>query len=222
MNGPFIDLGVSLARGLAMTTWLTLCGCMLALGCAFLFGIGRTSDRRAVRAACLCYIEFFRGTSVFVQIFWLYYALPAFGILLSPMVAGILALGLNVGAYGAEVVRSAIAAVGHEQAEAATALNLTRRQAFRHIVLPQAIPRMIPVFGNNAVELLKATAVVSMISLSDITFQAQQYRIRTGQTIVPFAATLGLYFLLYLLIMRGVRWARRAHGLPAGEGRRAS
>lgn len=213
------DLTIALARGLATTVWLTLCGCLLALCCAFLFGIGRTSERRTIRFACLCYIEFFRGTSVFVQIFWLYYALPAFGLLLSPMLAGILALGLNVGAYGAEVVRSAIAAVGREQAEAATALNLTPRQRLRHIILPQAIPRMIPVFGNNAIELLKASAVVSMISLSDITFQAQQYRIRTGQTIVPFAATLGLYFLLYLVIMQGMGRLSRHLG---AKGRRTS
>lgn len=211
------DLTITFARGLATTVWLTACGCILALACAFLFGIGRTARWRAIRLASLFYVELFRGTSVFVQIFWLYYALPAFGILLSPMIAGILALGLNVGAYGAEVVRSAIEAVGREQAEAATALNLTRRQALRHIILPQAIPRMIPVFGNNAVELLKASAVVSMISLSDITFQAQQYRIRSGQTIIPFAVTLGLYFLLYLLILWGTARASRRFRAQGGR-----
>ncbi|GBQ26020.1 ectoine/hydroxyectoine ABC transporter permease subunit EhuC [Gluconacetobacter azotocaptans] len=217
MTATLIDLAVSMGRGLAITAWLTMGGCALALACAFLFGLGRVSERRAVRAISIGYIELFRGTSVFVQIFWLYYALPAFGILLSPMVSGIVALGLNVGAYGAEIVRSAVGAVGRDQAEASTALNLTRWQSLRYIILPQAVPRMIPVFGNNAVELLKATAIVSLISLSDITFQAQQFRIRTGQTIMPFIVTLLLYFMLYLLILHGVRRAERAYALPSGN-----
>ncbi|AZV37545.1 ectoine/hydroxyectoine ABC transporter permease subunit EhuC [Komagataeibacter xylinus] len=203
MEATMQDIAVSMGYGLLTTVWLTICGCMLALSCAFSFGLGQISRWRLLRIFSASYVEIFRGTSVFVQIFWLYYALPALGILLSPMLSGILALGLNVGAYGAEVVRSAIIAVDRTQTEVATSLKLTRWQTLRYVILPQAIPRMIPVFSNNSVELLKATAIVSMISLSDITFQAQQYRIRTSQTIMPFIITLALYFMIYILILYG-------------------
>lgn len=196
-----LDLFHSVLHGLEITVALTVLGSVLAFICAFVFGLGRIARWRLIRIISVFYIEVFRGTSVFVQVFWLYYALPAFGILLSPFLSGILGLGLNVGAYGAEVVRSAIQATGKDQYESCCALNFTRYQTFRYIVLPQAFPRMLPVFGNNMVELMKATSIVSLISLSDITFQAQQFRIRTGQTFLPFAVTLLVYFLLYLGIL---------------------
>ena len=116
------------------------------------------------------------------------------------MQAGVLALGLNVGAYGAEVVRGAILAVPRDQYEATVALNLTGWQRLRHVILPQALPLMLPTFGNNAIELLKATAVVSLISLSDMTFEAQIVRSQTGNTILPFVTILVIYFALSLLI----------------------
>ncbi|NHO33992.1 ectoine/hydroxyectoine ABC transporter permease subunit EhuC [Acetobacter fallax] len=206
------DLARSILHGLGITLLLTLSGSALAFVCAFVFGLGRISRWRSVRIFSIVYIEIFRGTSVFVQVFWLYYALPAFGLLLSPLFAGILGLGLNVGAYGAEVVRSAVQATGQDQYEACYALNLTRYQSYRYIILPQAFPRMLPVFGNNMVELMKASSIVSLISLADITFQAQQFRIRTGETFLPFAATLIVYFLLYLGILALVQAAMRASG----------
>jgi polar amino acid transport system permease protein len=162
-----------------------------------------------VRALATTYIEFFRGTSIFVQLFWVYFVLPFAGITLTPLQAGVLALGLNVGAYGAEVVRGAVKAIGREQREACIALNLTRFQAMRHIVLPQALPLMLPTFGNNAIELLKGTAVVSLISLSDMTFQAQVVRAQTGSTLIPFATILLLYFVMAWLISLGMRWLER-------------
>ncbi|MDN7355379.1 ectoine/hydroxyectoine ABC transporter permease subunit EhuC [Acetobacter senegalensis] len=203
------DLLRSVLRGLEITVILTISGSILAFVCAFVFGLGRVSRWRFIRVFSVCYIELFRGTSVFVQVFWLYYALPAFGLLLSPLLAGILGLGFNVGAYGAEVVRSAVQATGRDQYEACCALNFTRYQTFRYIILPQAFPRMLPVFGNNMVELMKASSIVSLISLSDITFQAQQFRIRTGQTFLPFAVTLIVYFILYLGILFFIRSVTR-------------
>ena len=143
---------------------------------AFLAGLGRVSRFAAVRALATAYIEFFRGTSIFVQLFWAYFVLPFFGVPLTPLQAGVLALGLNVGAYGAEVVRGAVRSIGKEQYEACVALNLGRWQSMRHVILPQALLLMLPTFGNNAIELLKATSVVSLISLADMTFQAQVVR----------------------------------------------
>ncbi|NTY38052.1 ectoine/hydroxyectoine ABC transporter permease subunit EhuC [Burkholderia diffusa] len=192
-------------KGAEITLELTILGSMLALVMAFIAGIGRSSRLGAMRIAATAYVEFFRGTSVFVQLFWVYFALPILGVSLTPLQAGVLALGLNVGAYGAEAVRGAIAAIGKEQRGACVALNLSRYQAMRHVILPQALPLMLPTFGNNAIELLKGTAVVSLISLADMTFQAQTVRAQTGNTIIPFVTILLLYYGASCVITFGIR-----------------
>jgi polar amino acid transport system permease protein len=201
-------------QGAVVTAELTLTGCALALVMAFITGLGRLSRFAAVRWLATTYIEFFRGTSIFVQMFWAYFVLPLFGVPITPMQAGVLALGLNVGAYGAEVVRGAILAIPREQCEACTALNLTRFQRMRYVILPQALVLMLPTFGNNAIELLKGTAIVSLISLADMTFQAQVVRAQTGNTAFPFLTILVLYFLMAAAI--GTVTRRLERGLSEG------
>jgi len=202
-------------EGALVTIELTIMGSALALVMAFLAGLGRLSRFFAVRALATAYIEFFRGTSIFVQLFWVYFVLPFIGVSLTPLQAGVLGLGLNVGAYAAEVVRGAVLSVGKEQYEACVALNLGRWHCMRHVILPQALLVMLPTFGNNAIELLKATSVVSLISLTDMTFQAQVVRSQTGNTFMPFATILVLYFALALMIAWAVRALERrmARGL---------
>jgi polar amino acid transport system permease protein len=196
-------------EGALVTIELTVLGSALALVMAFLGGLGRLSPHASVRALATIYIEFFRGTSIFVQLFWAYFVLPLFGLTLTPLEAGVAALGLNVGAYGAEVVRGAVKSVGREQHEACVALNLTRWQCLRHIILPQAFIVMLPTFGNNAIELLKGSAVVSLISLADLTFQAQVVRSQTGSTVVPFVTSLIIYFAIASVISASVRGLER-------------
>ena len=193
-------------QGAWVTIKLTLMGSALALVVAFVAGLGRISRRAALRWLSTAYIEFFRGTSIFVQLFWIYFVLPMTGLWApTPMQAGVLALGLNVGAYGAEVVRGAILAVPRDQYEACIAVNLTRFQQMRHVILPQALPLMLPTFGNNAIELLKATSVVSLISLADMTFQAQVVRSQTGNTLLPFVTILVLYFAMSSVLSLAIR-----------------
>lgn len=196
-------------QGALVTAQLTVLGSAVALVAAFVAGLGRISSRAPLRWLATVYIEFFRGTSIFVQLFWVYFVLPFAGITLSPLMAGVMALGLNVGAYGAEVVRGAIQSVPRDQHEATIALNLTGAQRLRHVILPQALPLMLPTFGNNAIELLKATAVVSLISLTDMTFQAQVVRAQTGSTMIPFLTILILYFAMATVITTGVRALER-------------
>lgn len=202
-------------HGALVTVALTVMGAALALVMAFVAGLGRLSRQAPVRWLATAYIEFFRGTSIFVQLFWVYFVLPFAGLSLTPLEAGVLALGLNVGAYGAEVVRGAVLAIGKEQREACVALNLSRRQSLRHVILPQAFLIMLPTFGNNAIELLKGTAVVSLISLADLTFQAQVVRSQTGATFFPFATALVIYYALASLISAVTRGLERrlARGL---------
>ena len=195
--------------GALVTIELTLLGCALALVMAFVAGLGRLSRNAIIRALATSYIEFFRGTSIFVQLFWAYFVLPLFGLSLTPLQAGVLALGLNVGAYGAEVVRGAVQSIGKEQYEACVALNLRRWQSLRHVIVPQAFVIMLPTFGNNAIELLKGTAIVSLISLADLTFQAQVVRAQTGNTMIPFVTILILYFAMASVISFGVRGLER-------------
>jgi polar amino acid transport system permease protein len=202
-------------QGAVVTVELTVMGSILALIMAFIAGLGRISRFAALRWLATSYIEFFRGTSIFVQLFFAYFVLPFAGLSLTPLQAGVLALGLNVGAYGAEVVRGAILSVGKEQYEACIALNLSRWQCMRRVILPQALLVMLPTFGNNAIELLKATSVVSLISLADMTFQANIVRSQTGNTLIPFATILVLYFAFAMVIAFSVRALERrmARGL---------
>lgn len=191
-----LDSLLLILKGLPITILLTLLSIALALVAAFVAGLGRLSRFMIVRAACVCYVEFFRGTSLFVQLFWAFYVLPLFGIALGPLEAAVLALGLNLGAYGAEVVRGSIQAISAEQTEACVALNLTRYQALRHVIIPQALVTMLPPFGNHAVTMLKMTSIASLISLPDMTYQAHLVRNQTGQTLLPFATILVIYFMM--------------------------
>lgn len=202
-------------HGALVTAKLTVMGCALALVVAFAAGLARVSRFGALRWLATAYIEFFRGTSIFVQLFWVYFVLPFAGLTLEPLHAGVMALGLNVGAYAAEVVRGAILSVPRDQYEACIAVNLTRFQRMRHVILPQALPLMLPTFGNNAIELLKGTAVVSLISLHDMTFQAQVVRAQTGSTLIPFVTILVLYFGMALVLSRAIHMieARITRGL---------
>ncbi|QEX23377.1 glutamine ABC transporter permease [Hypericibacter adhaerens] len=195
-----------LIDGLWVTIALTLASSAVALAVAFIVGLAGASGSRLLRGLAVCYTGFFRGTSSLVQLFWAFYVLPFFGIDLPAMTVGILVLGLNVGAYSAEVVRGAILAVPRDQHEAALAINLGRWQRLRHVILPQALPLMLPPFGNNIVELLKMTAIVSLITINELTFQAQAIRSATGETLFPYLAILVLYYLLSLGFTAPVKW----------------
>jgi polar amino acid transport system permease protein len=157
-------------------------------------GLGRLSRSRALRWIAGVYIEVFRGTSALVQLFWVYFVLPFAGVELNAFAAGVVVLGLNAGAYGAEVVRGAIQAVPAGQRDAAEALNFTRVDLMRRIILPQAVPAMLPPAGNLAIELLKNTALVSMIAVHELTFTAQMLRASTLDTGLIYTIVLVLYF----------------------------
>ena len=206
-TAPF-DLLPALMRGLATTIQLTAMGATLALIVALIAGIARSSRYFIVRAVTSFYVEIFRGTSILVQLFWIFFVLPLppFNLSLSPLQAGVLALGLNVGAYGAEVVRGAIKAIPKGQIEASIALNMSSGLMMRRVIIPQAMVRMLPPFGNLLIELLKATSLVSLITLSDVTFQALSLRQTVGRTTEVFLLILVIYFLLAYPLTLGVRW----------------
>lgn len=190
----------NLLQGLEMTVELTLLSSAVGALFAFVFGIGKTSRLWPVKLFSIAYVEIFRGTSLIVQLFWLYYALPLLGISLNPFIAGTAALGLNIGAYGAEVVRGALLAVPKGQGEASLALGFSPMQRLTRIMLPQAVPEMLPTFTNLAIQNLKDSAIVSLISLSDLSYYANNLQNLTFQTVRIYTVTLFMYFALALVV----------------------
>lgn len=194
-----------------LTIWSTILGAILA----FAAGLGRLARSRPLRILSVCYVELFRGTSLLVQLFWLYFALPILGqaiginLRMPPVVAGVAALSLNIGAYGAEVVRGAVQAVARRQHEAARALNLTPRQTLFRIILPQAIPEMMPPFDNLAVQNLKDTALVSLIALGDLAMRAEQLRNYTQDSATIYSLVLLMYFGMALVVTAMMRLLER-------------
>ena len=210
---PPLDIIPHLLEGLAITVLIAVAGCALAIVCAVLAGLGRRSRDIIVRGMATTYVEVFRGTSALVQLYWFYFALPLLlGIKLNAVFVGILVLGLNIGAYGAEIVRSAIDAVPQGQRQAAIALNLSRWQTMRYVVLPQAALLMLPPFGNLMIELLKSTALVSLITVVDVTRSGMFLRDDTHRNVEIFGMLLVIYFCLSLVITAGVRWLERRLG----------
>lgn len=167
---------------------------IVAVLVALTFGLMRLSSNLGIKSVATIYIETFRGTSLLVQLFWIFFVLPLFGITLDKFTAGFLAVGLNMGAYGAELVRGAILAVPKGQWEAAKAINLTPAVRMRRIILPQAFVIMLPPWGNLIIEILKGTALVALISVTDLMFEVRQINISTFQSAQAFGTALIIYY----------------------------
>lgn len=214
MSSEFISYAVPLLwRGLRFTVLLTVVGTIVAMLAAFIAGVGRLSDHWPIRWLAVGFVELFRGTSLVVQLFFFYFALPAFGIQLSPLMAGVLALGLNEGAYAAEIVRGAIVGRTTGQNEACIALNMGKTLRMRRVLIPQSIPAMLPPFGNVMVDLCKNTSLVSLIGVTDLTFSGEFIRNDQGQTTTVYVILLVLYFLLSQLILLLSKWLERRFAL---------
>lgn len=194
----------NLLDGVVVTVQVLVGSFVLGTVMSLVFGVARLSQHRWVRNVALVYIEFARGISAIILLFWIFFAMPIlFGASsMPPMLAGILALGLNMGAYGAEVVRGAIQAVPNGQSEATIALNMTPTQRLRHVILPQAVPIILPPYGNLTIEILKGTALVSLITLSDLAYEAQKIRINVTLSDDPVSTPI-LYLnvlVIYLIL----------------------
>ncbi|HZG87610.1 ectoine/hydroxyectoine ABC transporter permease subunit EhuC [Paenibacillus sp.] len=210
LPAPF-DLLPLFASGAIVTIQILVSSAVVAFVVSFLAGLSRLSKNRALRWFTTAYVETFRGSSLLVQMFWFFYAFPILFDVRSmpPFLAGMLAIGLNYGAYGSEVVRSAVQAVPKGQTEASIALNFTPLQRLRFIVLPQAFPMMLPSFGNLLIELLKSTSLVSLITIADMTFRANVLNNTLYRTEEIYIVLLLLYFAIAYPLLRFVRWYER-------------
>ncbi|MBB0245104.1 ectoine/hydroxyectoine ABC transporter permease subunit EhuC [Streptomyces alkaliphilus] len=196
--------------GLWVTVQVTIFSAALAFAVSLAIGTLRTSRWWIVRFLSGAYFEIFRGTSALVMLFWFAFAFPLmFGYQLVPMWAGVLALGLTYGAYGSEIVRGALAAVPVAQREAGIALSFTPMQRLRRVEFPQAWPEMVAPLNALAIELLKGTALVSVISVSDLAFAGNVIRLSTGDNAPVYTLLLVMYFILAFAITRGMRVVER-------------
>jgi polar amino acid transport system permease protein len=192
--------GPRLIQGTIITFEQGILGTILAVIFAIVAAFMKMSPILPIRWLGITYIELFRGTSLLVQMYWIFFVLPLFGICLDKFTAGFLAIGLNLGAYGSELVRGGIQSVPRGQYEAAIALNLTAFKRMRRIIFPQALLNMLPPWGNLLIELLKSTALVAFISVGDLMFQSKQI----NSTTFLSAQAFGTALIIYYIIARGV------------------
>jgi len=194
-----------LLRGAAVTLEVTAASACVAFLLAILVGVARVSRAAALRTIAKVYIEILTGTSALIQLYYLFFILPLLGIETTPMEAADLGLGLTFSAYGAEIVRAGIQGVDPGQWDAARALGMPHSLAFRRVIAPQAFASMLAPFGNLLVELLKSTSLVSLITLTDLTFSGAQVITSTGQPGQTWGAVLLLYFLMCFPLAQAVR-----------------
>lgn len=192
-----------------VTVEATFCGFAAAAAVGLVFAVLRRSPRRWVRWPVVGAVEFIRSTPLLVQLYFLYFVLPGIGITLSPFLTGVVGLGLHYGCYLAEVYRAGLESVPKGQWEAAVALNFRRLDMFRRIILPQAIPPILPVMGNYLIAMFKDTPMLSAITVVEMMYTANLIASEKFLYVEPMTLV-GLIFLaISLVASAGVRRIER-------------
>ncbi len=207
----FTDNLSNILDGAWVTVQVTVLSALLGGVLALLAGVGMLSRRAWVRGVSRTYMEVFRGVSALVLMFWVVFALPPMtGIEFSAFTGAVIALGVNIGAYEAEIVRAGVQAVPKGQWEAAIALNLSPTRRLRRVIMPQAVAIMIPPWGTMTIHLLKTTALVSIVQVSDLTHEVTLLRtVQPGETVVLFTGLLIVYFVLAQFLAQLFDWLER-------------
>ena len=206
-----------LLMGMWVTIQATVLGFIIALVVGLVWAALKAVPLKIISWPATVITEFLRDTPLLIQLFFLYYVLPEVGIVLPAFMVGALALGLQSSAYTSEVYRAGIEAVPRGQHEAARALNLSSRRAFTHIVLPQAIPRIIPSMGNYLVSIMKDVPLLSVVTVLEMLGVARIIGDRTFNYLIPLSMVGGLYLIMTLVASAGVRFLDRAlpkRGIP--------
>lgn len=199
-----------LGIGLIVTLEAAAAGFAIALVLGLVFALLRRSRFVAISWPTAFVIEFLRDTPLLVQLFFLYYVLPIYGIVLPAFLTGALALGLQYSAYTSEVYRGGLDAVPLGQWEAATALNLSRGRTYWDIIIPQAFPRIIPAMGNYLVSMLKETPVLSVVTVVDMLNLANLIGDRTFEYLVPLSLVGLIFLILTLVCSAAIHWLEKA------------
>jgi polar amino acid transport system permease protein len=186
-----------LLRGARATVEVTAAS--LGLGCVvgLTVGLGRLwPKRRIVYAVCSAYVLLIRGTPLLVQLFLLFFGLPQLGVVLPAFACGVLGLGLYSGAYVSEIVRGSIQSIARGQTLAAQSLGMAEGQVMRHVVLPQALVRMIPPLGNEFIALIKNSALVSLLTIPDLMHEGQKIIAVSYRSLEVYLAVAAVYLVL--------------------------
>ena len=194
-----LDILPNLLRAFVVTVEATLFGMGIAVVVGLLWALLRRSQNRALSWSVTWWVEFVRSTPLLIQIYFLFYVLPNFGLTWSPFVTGALALGLHYSAYTAEVYGAGIDNVPKGQWEAAMALNLNRFDTFKSIILPQAIPPMIPALGNYLVAMFKETPILAAITVNELLQTSKLIGAETFRYLEPLTMV-GVLFLAASLV----------------------
>ncbi|MCK5751132.1 MAG: ectoine/hydroxyectoine ABC transporter permease subunit EhuD [Mycobacterium sp.] len=201
--------------GLRITLLATVLGSALAYALGLLLTLLRRSPIRLVSSTAWAFIELVRSTPLLVQIFFFFFVLPDFGVRFDPLTTGVIALGVHYATYCAEVYRAGIEAVPVGQWEAAVALNLPRIRTWTAVILPQAVPRVLPALGNYTISMLKETPLLLMIGVLDIVGVANQLGSRAFRYVEPITIAGVLFLVLSYsasLLVRGMeRRVRYSH-----------
>jgi polar amino acid transport system permease protein len=199
-----------LGIGLVVTLEAAATGFAIAMTLGLALALMRRGRLRLISCPTIGVIEFIRDTPLLVQLFFLYYVLPVYGVVLPAFLTGALALGIQYSAYTSEVYRAGLDAVARGQWEAAVALNLSRARTYRDIIIPQAIPRVVPALGNYLVSMLKETPVLSVVTVVDMVNLANLIGDRTFEYLVPLSLVGLIFLLLTLICSAGIHLLERA------------
>ncbi|QIB33570.1 amino acid ABC transporter permease [Ancylobacter pratisalsi] len=200
----WLDFFMPYVPGFLHASWLVLVITVLVIIvswiCGLLVALGKASQIGIIRQASVFYIWFVRGTPALIQIFIVYFGLPQLGLGLSPFVAGVLALGINSGAYVAEIIRSGLSAIPKGQVESSLALGMSRGETLRRIVLPQVVRIILPAITNEAISTLKNTSLLSTITVVELTLYAQTIIATTFRPFEFYAATAVIYLIMTTML----------------------
>jgi polar amino acid transport system permease protein len=212
----FLDIWLGILQGVGTTLSVAAYGLVFAIPFALIFGVAQYLTKGITRLVVTAVIEFWRSSAVIVLLFVFYYALPIVGVTLSAMTVSAMVLGLNAGGYASQAVRAGLQALDRGQREAGIALGLSRAKVLVLIELPQALVAMSPTFINTLMQLVKATALVSLVTLTDMTFRAKEIAQVDYDPVAIYTSLLLAFFVVCYPIALFGRWVEGRVGQGRG------
>lgn len=204
----------ALFHGALITILLTVLTMLIAVPCGIVVAMMRESSLKPVSFLATCFVELFRNLPIILVVYWAFYVMPVvFDLAFSPFVTGLVALCLNNTAYNSETFRSGIRSIRKGQTEAALAMGMSEAQAFRKVVLPQALRRVLPVLATTWVALFKDTSLVSVIAVGDLAHTAMQIRSQSFRVIEMLTAMAAIYWLLGYPQAKLADWIHKKFGV---------
>ncbi|MGE0283059.1 MAG: amino acid ABC transporter permease [Rhizobiaceae bacterium] len=211
------DIWLGILQGFGTTATVTAYGLVFAVPFALAFGIAQYLTGGVAHFLVTAVIEFWRSSAVIILLFVFYYALPVVGITLSALTVSAMVLGLNAGGYASQAVRAGLQALPSGQKEAGAALGLSRLEILLLIELPQALVAMSPTFVNTLIQLIKATALVSLVTLTDMTFRAKEIAQIEYDPVAIYTALLLAFFAVCYPITLAGRWLEKRIAAPGSR-----